>query len=224
MLWKKRQPAKQGAGITGTGRFFENLEWTLWDDPRSPGLIGYKKFDALKALVLAPDERGKLALHAVRSASASKGPKHTPAEEQEANAIFGKLNAYLMDLRDNKFGELNKWLDGNLMPDKTGRVVSEDGTHASSDILRVVAAYVNCLELWGYGYWWERIEDSRGDPALLIRYSRGNAHVITKVEVQYVQGKPYRFEIYMGQVSWHFEDKNGFFAIVVRGREGELRF
>jgi len=224
MLWKKRLPNKQKPGITGTGRFFENLEWTLWDDARSPGLIGYKKFDALKALVLAPDERSKLALYAVRNASASRGPKHTPAEEQEASAIFGKLNAFLVDLRDNKFNELSRWLDDNLMSDETGRVVSEDGTHASSDILRVITAYVNCLELWGYGYQWERVEDSRGDQALLIRSIRGNVHVITKAEVQYVQGKPYRFEICMRGVSWYFEDANGFFAIVVRGREGVQRF
>lgn len=225
MFWRKRkQPLPRKRGLTGTGRFISNMEWTLWDDPASPGLIGFSKFDELKAQVLTPEERSRIALYMVSDAMASKGPKHTVEQEEDAKAIFEKLNAYLVDLRTNHFDQLGSWLDFNLMVSPAGRVAREDGSLAANNILNAVAAYLNCLELWGYGYSWERVHNSKGDDALLIRKHTGNARVVLKSEVQYVLGKPYRFEVAMGDTSWHFESKNGFFDVLVRGIDKEMYF
>jgi hypothetical protein len=221
MLWKRKvsETKKRKPGITGTGGFIENNEWTLWDDTHSPGLIGYQRFDELKDLVLTKEERSKIAMYMVRDSMARKGPEHALTEDEQARAIFAKLNAYLVDLRQDKFDQLSHWLDSSLMRDKDGRVIREDGSRAANVMLSPVKAYLNCLELWGYGYGWEEIEDSKGEPALLIRREYRTPRVILQSEVEYIQGKPYRFSIQMRESAWHFEDRNGFFDVVVRGKD-----
>lgn len=226
MIWKKREPKPKPRkpGITGTGQFISNREWTLWDDTHSPGLIGFEKFDELKALVLTPEERSKFARFMVADAMASKGPKHTPAEEQEAAALFAKLNAYLVDIRVNKFDQLGRWLDTNFTKNKEGRIFREDRTLAANVMLAPIKAYLSCLEFWGYGYSWEDIEDSKGEPALLVHRELRTSRVILQSEVDYVQGKPYRFGIHMRASTWFFEDRIGFFEISVRGSDKKLVF
>lgn len=215
-------PKPRKPGITGTGEFIENGAWTLWDDTHSPSLIGYQRFDELKDLVLTEKERSKIAMYAVRDSMASKGPKHTVAEDEEAKAIFAKLNAHLVDLREKKFEQLGHWLESFLMRDKDGRVIREDDSRAANVMLSPVKAYLNCLDLWGYGYRWEEIEDSGGEPALLVRREHRTPRVILQSEVECIQGKPYRFLIQMRGTSWHFKDELGFFEIEVRGKNKSI--
>lgn len=226
MFWKRKppEPLPRKPGITGTGQFISNREWTLWDDIHSPGLIGFQRFDALKDLVLTKEERSKIAMYSVRDAMAREGPKHAPSENDEADAIFAKLNAYLVDLRANRFDQLDHWLEANLMKDRDGRVVREDDTRAANVMLSPVKAYFNCLEHWGYGYRWEEIEDIRGEPALLVRREHRIPRVILQSEVEYIQGKPYRFSIQMRGSAWQFEDRYGYFQIFVRGHDKEMVF
>lgn len=223
MFWKRKETAPRRPGITGTGRFIRNLEWTLWDDTHSPGLIGDTNLEELETIVLTKEERTKLALHRVRDVVARK-PKHTVAEENDAAAIYQKLNAYLVDVREAKFEELGRWLDSNLMRDKDGRVVRADGSRAANVMSSPVKAYLNCLEIWGFGYQWEEVADSRDDPALLIRREHRKPHVLLESELKYVQGKPYRFEIYLGHSRWCFEDRTGHFEITMRGKDEAERF
>jgi hypothetical protein len=90
-----------------------------------------------------------------------------------------------------------------------------------SNILRVIAAYLNCLEHWGYDYRWEMIADSAGEESILIHKDLRTSHVITRSEVRYVQGKPYRFQIDTSKASWRFEvstdGRDQFFEINPRG-------
>src|SRR5262245_60328055 len=102
MFWKrKKAPAVRPPGLTGTGTFIRNIDWWLWDDCASPGLIHYQKFDALRERVLLAEENRKLALFMVRDSVVSlhqKGSKHSPEQAGFAKSMFSKLDDYLVNL------------------------------------------------------------------------------------------------------------------------------
>jgi hypothetical protein len=56
------------------------------------------------------------------------GAKHSPEQIAFAEAMFSKLNAYLVDLHTNNFHQLGDWLEFMLMQQQDGRVIREDGT------------------------------------------------------------------------------------------------
>jgi hypothetical protein len=194
-------------GISGTGHLIQNLEWMLWDDAKSPGLIGHDRFDLLKQRVLSTDERSRLARLLVRRSMDVNQGNDAIAQ------ILQRLSEFLAEERETHYERLSQWLEMNLMQHANGRVVREDGTFASNSILRAVAAYLNSLEYWGYGYRWEEVKSDQGDAALLVRSGRGEIRVINRRDVEYIQGKPYRFSIVLRGAHWRFEDHIGHFEI-----------
>jgi hypothetical protein len=53
---------------------------------------------------------------------------------------------YLSEVRANDFKQLDNWLGFNFMLHDDGWVKDQNGRKQSRDILRVIAAYINCLE------------------------------------------------------------------------------
>jgi hypothetical protein len=122
-------------------RLIFNLDWWLWDDPASPGLISIERFGELWESALTADEHKRLGAVFIR------GEKQTSSEDKEfSKYALQKVGNYLSEVRANDFKQLDNWLGFNFMLHDDGWVKDQNGRKQSRGILRVIAAYINCLE------------------------------------------------------------------------------
>jgi hypothetical protein len=221
-FWRRKNDKFRKPGLTGTGDFIANLDWWLWDDLASPGLISVDRFEELRKLALGSDERERFSMILVRDTVVVRGKKQISSEDKEfAKYALQKVGNYLLRIRQNDFEQLSNWVGSNFMLYEDGWVRDQNGTKVNRDILRVVAAYINCLELWGFGYTWSNILNGENKPVLLIHRHGEPRFCLSQGEGNYVQGKPYRYSIDTKGAGWHFDSAYSSFEIRPR-RGGEL--
>jgi hypothetical protein len=222
MFWRPKNEEARIPGLTGTGRFIFNMDWWLWDDIASPGLISIDRFEELRRAALSPDEHKKLTMVLVADSVTDVRRRRNPQNNDPDFAQYAleKVSNLLVEVRQEDFEHLSHWLGSNYMAHDDGWVRDQNGTRINRDILRVVSAYINCLELWGFQYGWSSVQDSAAGPALLIHKKGEPRFCLSRREVLYVQGKPYRFSIAMRRATWHFDTSEQVFQI--GPREGEL--
>jgi hypothetical protein len=210
---------QRAPGLTGTGKFIENIHWMLWGDLHSPGLIDRDRFYELRETALPPEEHRRLSLALVSGHIVSfSGQSHTsPDEKKSIEQGFGKVDAYLRNIRDNDYDKLKYWLGDNFFLHKDGWVKDQHETKISRDILDVISAYLNCLNYWGFKYTWTTVQHGAGESALLVSRAGCLDFCLCQSEVNYVQGKPYRFVIDTTTTRWSFDDSKGRFSIRQKG-------
>ena|SRR5271166_613609 len=226
MFWRSKEGKSRAPGPTGTGKLIVNLDWWFWDDPASPGLVSIDRFAALRELALAPNEHKRLSTLLIsEELVAGPGQKRSSSEEKAfIDHALRKVGNYLAQIRKDKFTQLDYWLGSNFMLHNDGWVKDQNGMNLNHDILRVVAAYVNVLEVWGFKYAWHSIQDSDNNPALLLYRNGEPRYCLTQSEVEYVQGKPYRFSIMTKRGVWHFDCNDSAFEISPRMGGEPFRF
>jgi hypothetical protein len=222
MFWQRQNSDRKlrRPSLTGTGAFIANLDWWLWDDAASPGLLSIERFEKLRKLALTPDEHKRLSILLIRG---QPGSRALPEDAKFVDYAM-RVGNYLTQIRMNDFDQLDYWLGFDFMLHDDGWVKDQNGVNLTHDILRVVAAYVNCLELWGFEYTWCKIHDGANKPALLLYRNGEPRYCLSQAEVDYVQGKPYRFSIITKLAAWHFNTNDNSFEICPRGSGEPCRF
>jgi hypothetical protein len=226
MFWRDKEEKSRAPGPTGTGDFIVNIDWWFWDDPASPGLISIDRFAELRELALAPNEHKRLSgLLLSDRVVDSQGRKRTSSEEKAfIDHALRKVGSHLAQIRKDEFTQLDYWLGSNFMLHDDGWIKDQNGIRVNHDILRVIAAYLNVLELWGFKYAWRSIVDGANSPALLLYRNGEPKYCLTQSEVDYVQGKPYHFSIMTKRTAWQFDCNDNAFEIS-QGTGGEaVRF
>ena len=218
MFWWLKKKRQQIPGLTGTGDFIYNISSVLWDDLSSPGLINMDRFFELHKAALLPEEHARLSSALIENSIVDDNGRYfiSPEEKLFVQRALKKVSAYLSAVRDSDFEKLGYWLSDNFMLHKDGWIKDQHESNIGHDILRVVSAYLNCLNHWGFRYSWKEIRDSSGEPALLISRNEHPEFSLRQSDVLFIQGKPYRFVIEMKTSAWQFDSSGTCFTIKPR--------
>ena len=69
MFWQRKKKTtnkKARRGLTGSGEFISNIDFWLWDDAASPGLITIDRLHEMRAVALNTDEHARVSKELLR--------------------------------------------------------------------------------------------------------------------------------------------------------------
>lgn len=180
----------------GTNDFAFNIHWWFWNGSTLPGLLTAEQFSNVRDLSLAPAERSELSRQLVADSIISFGRKQR--RSPRLMALLRKVSDYLETLpSDDPNATLVQFLDN------------------PADALK---AYLNVLGYWEYGYSWRTVFDVWGHDSILIEKGGNPLVVVNHNDVQFIQGRPYRFEVSFKGLSWHFNEGETSIRVLQRHR------
>lgn len=208
---------------TGTGRIIENVDWFFWDDAEWPGLINFEKFSALANEALSEAERQKFASARVSNRIVSVGESRNRASD-DVEKYHQKISHHLAQLRKCDIERLNFWTTYYWRAGQNGVPVDTG--------LRLLKAYLNVLEYWGYAVRWRDAYDAQGRLRLVVvsksaskldrivrtRQSPFNHVVAPHDQIEYcvhqndilrIVGRPHQFSMEVAGAMWSFDYNNG---------------
>ncbi len=202
-VWKRSEERKLDQN-RGTGEFIENTDWWFWNGNSFPGLLTIDQFSNARDQSLALAERSELSRLLIADSIVSSGRR--PERSARFLVLLKKVSDYLESLTaDDPNSTLFEFLD------------------KPADVLK---AYLNILQYWGYGYSWQTVKDVWNNEAVLIQRDGILLVVVSYDDVQYIQGRPFRFEVRFKGLSWHFNEGQNKIGVLQRHNTGsgsELR-
>jgi hypothetical protein len=109
VFWKRKSTTKKHPGPTGTGQFYDVLDWWFWDDPETPGLLTPDKFEELGRLAVPADEQGKYAASRIQSSIISNGKRSDTALARRTH-YFKVMSNYLISVRGRDPSAIDDWV------------------------------------------------------------------------------------------------------------------
>ena len=196
-FWKKKKPVTPGKN-RGTGEFIDNIRWWFWNGAAFPGLISREQFSRIADRSLDPVERTKFSRMLVADLIVTNGQRHkrSPTEIK----LLEKVGRFCETLQNGD-------------PDATQ-------TEFLDDTFSVLKAYLNILEFWGYGYSWKTVKDIRDKESIVILKNGAEIVVVNNGEIQYISGRPFKFEVSFKGMSWCFDENDQGIRVLRRVRNG----
>lgn len=199
MFWKRSTNKK--CGPTGSNRFIDNIDWWFWDNSLYPCLISRDNFSTICQNALTEEEHKHLVLALMLSDIITEG-RHNVRASKEMDRLLKRVSDYLLSQRLSTIEEILCWRKPNF----------------SKDCTKVLKAYVNIIESWGYPYSWVDGMDAQFRPGVILLSEVQPPIFFRDEDVMYIHGPPFHFEVSSTGMSWWFSTDSGRLKVLDRGK------
>ena len=174
-----------------TGEFIDNINWWFWNGQLKPGLISRDNFGKIADLSLTAEKRSDLRSMLIDDSFVSMSG--TKRRSPNLLKLLAEMNDFLVSLATKNDPQIDEIIESKF----------------NDDVAKATKAYLNVLGYWGLGYSWYVVPDHCDNKTLIISRNDKPLMCCRISEINYVQGRPYRFHANLVGASISFDEKFG---------------